>query len=89
MNEGTDRHAVNRSLLNTMRGDYRDALLIGVEDAAAYDALVASLTKQYAAGNLPVTQLIELLAFATRRLAIKQIEEKMARAHAVPMHTMS
>jgi hypothetical protein len=82
-----DKHDEARHLLNVMRSDYADALVAGIEDEKAYDALFASLTKQYADGNLPVPLLIKLLAFATRRLAIKKIEAKLAEAQRFPLHT--
>lgn len=82
-----DRHGEARTVLNTMRGDYRDALLMGHEDDETYDALLATLIERHAAGDLPVPLLLKLVAFAARRLAIKQIEEKMTRAISFKLHT--
>lgn len=82
-----DRHGEARNLVNTMRSDYAEALVAGIEDEKAYDALLAALVKQHADGNLPVPLLLKLLAFAVRRLAIKRVEAKVARASAQPMHT--
>lgn len=84
-----DRHDECRSILNMMRGDYAEALLAGIEDEKAYDAMVAVLTKQYHAGNLGGDQLIQLLTFATRRLAIKKIADRYADEHPLVMHTVN
>jgi len=82
-----DRHDAERGLLNTMRSDYAEALIAGIPDEKAYDALFAALVKQHAGGNLPVPLLLKLLAFSVRRLAIKKIETKLAAAQQFPMHT--
>ena len=80
-----DRHSEQRHILNVMRGDYADALTLRIDDDDAYDALVNSLEKQMDAGFLDHHQVIKLLAFATRRLAITKLEAKMAPAFV--MHT--